>query len=65
MTKTLKDLRPVYVVGVGWHRYQPLSETSYVTLALKAIRDVSIHGIRGVNHDISKRYALIVAKFLQ
>ncbi|HWS66543.1 MAG TPA: thiolase family protein [Steroidobacteraceae bacterium] len=39
MTKTLKDLRPVYVVGVGWHRYQPLSETSYVTLALKAIRD--------------------------
>jgi acetyl-CoA acetyltransferase len=39
MTKTLKDLRPVYVVGVGWHRYQPLSETSYVTLGLKAIRD--------------------------
>jgi acetyl-CoA acetyltransferase len=39
MTKTLKDLRPVYVVGVGWHRYQPLSETSYVALGLKAIRD--------------------------
>jgi acetyl-CoA acetyltransferase len=39
MTKTLKDLRPVYVVGAGWHRYQPLSETSYVTLGLKAIRD--------------------------
>jgi acetyl-CoA acetyltransferase len=39
MTKTLKDLRPVYVVGAGWHRYQPPSETSYVTLGLKAIRD--------------------------
>lgn len=39
MTKTLKDLRPVYVVGAGWHRYQPLSETSYVTLGLRAIRD--------------------------
>jgi len=38
---------------------------AYNIRALKAIRDVSIHGIRGVNHDISKRYALIVAKFLQ
>jgi acetyl-CoA acetyltransferase len=37
--KTLPDLRPVYVVGIGWHRYQPLSETSYVALGLKAIRD--------------------------
>lgn len=38
MPKTLKDLRPVYVVGVGWHRYQPLSETPYVLLGLPAIR---------------------------
>lgn len=38
MAKTLKDLRPVYVVGIGWHRYQPLSETPYVTLGLQAIR---------------------------
>ena len=38
MAKTLKDLRPVYVVGVGWHRYQPLSDTPYVMLGLPAIR---------------------------
>jgi acetyl-CoA acetyltransferase len=39
MTKTLHDLRPVYVVGIGWHRYQPLSEMPYVELGLKAVRD--------------------------
>jgi acetyl-CoA acetyltransferase len=39
MPKTLHDLRPVYVVGIGWHRYQPMSETPYVTLGLKAVRD--------------------------
>ncbi|MBB4365253.1 acetyl-CoA acetyltransferase [Bradyrhizobium sp. CIR18] len=38
MAKFLKDLRPVYVVGIGWHRYQPLSDTPYVTLGLGAIR---------------------------
>lgn len=38
MAKILKDLRPVYVVGVGWHRYQPLSDTPYVMLGLPAIR---------------------------
>ena len=38
MTKTLKDLRPVYVVGAGWHRYQPLTETTFVTLGLAAVR---------------------------
>ena len=38
MAKTLKDLRPVYVVGIGWHRYQPLSDTPYVMLGLPAIR---------------------------
>lgn len=38
MPRTLKDLRPVYVVGVGWHRYQPLSETSFVDLGLAAVR---------------------------
>ncbi len=38
MAKFLKDLRPIYVVGVGWHRYQPLSETPYVMLGLPAIR---------------------------
>jgi acetyl-CoA acetyltransferase len=39
MAKYLSELRPVYVVGVGWHRYQPASETPYVALGLKAIRD--------------------------
>ncbi len=39
MAKTLNDLRPVYVVGIGWHRYQPMTETPYVVLGLKAVRD--------------------------
>lgn len=38
MAKTLAQMRPVYVVGVGWHRYQPLSETPYVSLGLTAVR---------------------------
>lgn len=35
---TLAQLRPVYVVGVGWHRYQELSGTPYVQLGLTAVR---------------------------
>ena len=38
MAATLKDLRPVYVAGIGFHRYQFLSETPYVTLGLTAVR---------------------------
>ena len=38
MSKTLADLRPAYVVGVGWHRYQELSATPYVQLGLVAVR---------------------------
>ncbi|XVV38309.1 thiolase family protein [Streptomyces sp. CA-100214] len=38
MTKLLGDLQPVYVVGVGWHRYQPLSETNHVELGITAVR---------------------------
>jgi acetyl-CoA acetyltransferase len=38
MTATLRDLRPVYVVGVGFHRYQFASETPYVELGLTAVR---------------------------
>lgn len=38
MPKPLSSLRPVYVVGVGLHRYQPASETPYVELGLTAIR---------------------------
>ena len=39
MTKTLSDMRPVYVVGIGFHRYQFMSDTTYVTLGLTAIRE--------------------------
>lgn len=38
MARTLKDLRPVYVVGIGLHRYQFLSETTFVDLGLTAVR---------------------------
>lgn len=37
--KTLADMRPVYVVGVGLHPYQNPSGTSYVTLGLRAVRE--------------------------
>jgi acetyl-CoA acetyltransferase len=39
MSKTLRELPPVYVVGVGWHRYQDPSNTTYVALGLAAIRE--------------------------
>ncbi len=38
MPATLRDLRPVYVAGIGLHRYQRVSETPYVTLGLTAVR---------------------------
>jgi acetyl-CoA acetyltransferase len=38
MTAALSDLRPVYVVGIGFHRYQFASETPYVELGLTAVR---------------------------
>ena len=38
MARLLGDLRPVYVVGVGWHRYQYPSDTPYVELGLVAVR---------------------------
>lgn len=38
MSKTLSDLRPVYVVGVGLHRFQRPTDTSFVDLGLTAIR---------------------------
>lgn len=39
MGKILKDQRPVYVVGIGLHRYQRVSDTPYVELGLTAIRE--------------------------
>lgn len=37
--KTLRDHRPVYVAGVGWHPYQKPSRTPYVQLGLTAVRE--------------------------
>lgn len=37
--RRLTELRPVYVVGVGWHRYQYASETNHADLALTAVRE--------------------------
>ena len=39
MKKALREMRPVYVVGIGLHRYQRMSETPYVTLGLTAVRE--------------------------
>src|SRR5215471_15214188 len=39
MARVLKDLRPVYVVGIGLHRYQFLSDTTYINLGLTAVRE--------------------------
>lgn len=39
MKKTLREMRPVYVVGIGLHRYQRFSDTPYVTLGLAAVRE--------------------------
>lgn len=36
--KALRDLRPVYVVGIGLHRYQAPSETPYTALGVTAAR---------------------------
>jgi acetyl-CoA acetyltransferase len=38
MAVTLSDMRPVYVAGIGFHRYQFASETPYVELGLTAVR---------------------------
>ncbi|WP_113703707.1 thiolase family protein [Nonomuraea lactucae] len=34
----LRDLRPVYVIGVGLHRYQRPTDTAFVELGLAAVR---------------------------
>ncbi|HJN52781.1 MAG: thiolase family protein [Pseudomonadales bacterium] len=38
MSMTLKQMRPVYVIGVGLDRYQRASERPYVEMGLTAIR---------------------------
>ncbi len=38
MTTPLKDLKPVYVIGVGMHRYQFASDTPYIHMGLTALR---------------------------
>lgn len=54
MPKTLGDLRPVYVAGIGFHRYQRLSEDTTivdlgVTAARQALDDAKI-GYRDVDN---------------
>ena len=39
MGRSLLQQRPVYVVGVGLHRYQKKSERSYIELGLTAVRE--------------------------
>ena len=39
MTVSLRDLRPVHVVGVGLHPYQKPSDTPYTELGVRAVRD--------------------------
>ncbi|MFQ5699996.1 MAG: thiolase family protein [Myxococcota bacterium] len=39
MSRILKDLRPVRVIGIGLHRYQRASDTTYVSLGLAAVRE--------------------------
>jgi acetyl-CoA acetyltransferase len=52
MKKTLRQMRPVYVVGIGLHKYQRLSETPYVTLGLTAVREaIADAGIEWRNVD--------------
>ena len=36
--RNMSALRPVYVVGAGWHRYQNPSDTHYVDMGLAAVR---------------------------
>jgi acetyl-CoA acetyltransferase len=38
MSKSLRELRPVYIVGIGLHRYQFLSNATYINLGLTAVR---------------------------
>ncbi|HEX4740231.1 MAG TPA: thiolase family protein [Caulobacteraceae bacterium] len=44
MACLISDLRPVYVVGIGFHPYQYASETTYVTLGLQAVREALADG---------------------
>ena len=39
MSKPLNRLRPVYIVGIGIHRYQRPSDLPYVDLGLFAVRE--------------------------
>lgn len=39
MTRTLRDLEPVYVVGIGLHPYQSPSDVPYVALGVRAVRE--------------------------
>ena len=44
MTRNLLAERPTYVVGIGLHRYQRRSDTSYVELGITAVREALSDG---------------------
>lgn len=39
MKHSLRQMRPIYVVGIGLHPYQRMTDTPYVTLGLVAVRE--------------------------
>ena len=56
MTRLLSAFRPVYVVGIGLHRYQRATETPYPVLGLTAVREaladakIGWHDVESVFH---------------
>lgn len=56
MSKTLGDMQPVFVVGIGLHHYQAPSPTPYVELGL--------HAIRAALDDADLRWADVQSAFV-
>jgi len=55
MSKTLKDLRPVYVIGIGYHPYQKPGPTPYTQLGVTAVRQaLADSGLTW--HDVESAY---------
>ena len=56
MKKTIRDMRPVYVVGIGLHRYQRMSETTFVTLGLTAVREALADAATRMPRSVESAY---------
>ena len=60
MKKTIRDMRPVFVVGIGLHKYQHMSDTTFVTLGLTAVRQALADA--GIQYsDIESAFDKIIA----